>query len=67
MDRAVTVRIGRRSVRTVPAGPESLFRGAQPRFVIPAEAGIHFAGYFAARGLWIPAPFGYRSGQAPQE
>ena len=29
-----------------------------PRFVIPAEAGIHSGEYFAARGFWIPASAG---------
>ena len=39
----------------VPAAADSLSRRARPRFVIPAKAGIHLAGYFPARGFWIPA------------
>jgi len=41
-----------------PAVPGSPLRRAQTRFVIPAKAGIHFAGCFAACGLWIPASAG---------
>jgi len=48
--------------RTVPPAAHSLFSRARSRFVIPAEAGIHFAESFAAHGLWIPAPFGCAQG-----
>ena len=58
MDSAVTMRMGRRCVGVMPVAPESLFGCARLRFVIPAKAGIHVAGAFAARGLWIPASAG---------
>ena len=42
----------------VPAAPRNLFKRTRSRFVIPAKAGFYFAGYFAARGFWIPASAG---------
>jgi len=43
-----------------PASPASgsLFRRGRSWFIIPAQAGIHFAGIVAARGFWIPASVG---------